>query len=103
MSSRSAIHARYDNNAQLGSALGYTSGGNPIANEQLAYTHDAGWNLTQRTVNGSPTTYTVNDRNQATYETTPFWHGYDANGNRISRTDNASHTWRLLLLRLPVL
>jgi YD repeat-containing protein len=60
-------------------------GGSPIANEQLGYGYDGGWNMTQRTVNGSPTSYTVNDRNQVTAigpsETTVF----DANGNLISR------------------
>jgi RHS repeat-associated protein len=85
----SYVNFGYDNLGQLTSALGYLSGGSPIANEQLGYGYDGGWNMTQRTVNGSPTSYTVNDRNQVTAigasETTVF----DANGNLISRFNSA--------------
>ena len=50
----SYVNYGYDNDAQLLSALGYTSGGTPIANETLGFTYDASWNLTQRTENGTP-------------------------------------------------
>ena len=35
----------YDDDAQLNSSLGYYYGGAPIANEQLGFTYDAGWNI----------------------------------------------------------
>ena len=35
----------YDDDAQLGSSLGYTSGCSPVPGEQLGFTYDAGWNI----------------------------------------------------------
>jgi len=46
----------YDNNAQLTNSLEYTSGGTPMASEQLGFAYDGGWNMTGRAVNGTPTT-----------------------------------------------
>jgi len=59
----SYVNYGYDNDAQLQSALGYTSGGTPITNETLGFTYDASWNLTPRTRDGTPTSYPVNDLN----------------------------------------
>ena len=56
----------YDDDGQLTSSLGYTSGGSPIAAEQLGFGYDAGWNMSSRSVNGSGTTYSVDDRNALT-------------------------------------
>ena len=79
----------YDNDAQLSSSLGYTSGGSPVAAEQLTFVYDPGWNMTNRSVNGAPTTYTVNDLNQAT-GIAGLTANYDANGNRISQVYDAN-------------
>jgi RHS repeat-associated protein len=76
----SCVNFGYDNLGQLTSALGYLSGGSPITNEQLGYGYDGGWNMTQRTVNGSPTSYTVNDRNQVTAISGLGSATFDANG-----------------------
>jgi hypothetical protein len=48
--------------------LGYAFGGAPIAAEQLDFAYDAGFNMSSRSVNAVPTTYTVNDLNQVTSE-----------------------------------
>jgi RHS repeat-associated protein len=73
----------YDDDAQLFSSLGYTSGGGAISAEQLGFVYDGGWNMTQRSVNSSPTTYTVNDFNEITADGVSTY-GYDNNGNRTS-------------------
>jgi len=73
----------YDDDAQLTSSLGYTSGGSPVASEQLGFGYDFGWNMTNRSVNGSPAAYVVNDLNEVTNAATvPCT--YDQNGNRIT-------------------
>ena len=74
----------YDNDGQLSSSLGYTSGGTPIAAEQLGFGYDAGWNMSSRSVNGSGTTYSVDDRNALTAGPDPAY-GYDGNGNLTSK------------------
>jgi YD repeat-containing protein len=45
--------------------------------------------MTQRSVNGSPTPYTVNDRNQVTAIGASETAVFDANGNLISRFNSA--------------
>jgi hypothetical protein len=59
-----------------------------ISNEHLGYGYSGGWNMTQRTVHGSPNSYTVNDRNQVTAigaaETTGFEGNGDATSSRAS-------------------
>jgi hypothetical protein len=55
-----------DDDAQLNSSLGYTSEGSPVTSEQLGFLYDPAWNMTQRSVNGAPTIYSVNDFNQVT-------------------------------------
>ncbi|HEY5912717.1 MAG TPA: RHS repeat-associated core domain-containing protein [Verrucomicrobiae bacterium] len=73
----------YDDDAQLTNSLGYTSGGSPIANEQLGFVYDPGWNMTNRSVNGTPTSYGVNDLNEVTsVGGVPCT--YDQNGNRLT-------------------
>ena len=74
----------YDNDGQLSSSLGYTSGGTPIAAEQLGFGYDAGWNMSSRSVNGSGTTYSVDDRNELTAGPDPAY-GYDGSGNMTSK------------------
>jgi RHS repeat-associated protein len=81
----SYINYGYDNDAQLVTALGYTSGGSPISAEQLGYTYDGGWNMTERSVNGSLTAYTINDRNQVTSVSGVGNASFDSNGNLVSR------------------
>ncbi|HEY5911886.1 MAG TPA: hypothetical protein VJA21_14890, partial [Verrucomicrobiae bacterium] len=56
----------FDDDAQLTNSLGYLQNGTPIAAEQLGFAYDQGWNMTGRAVNGAPTSYTVNDLNEAT-------------------------------------
>jgi RHS repeat-associated protein len=70
-----------DDDGQLTSSLGYTSGGTPVTSQQLGFGYDAGWNMASRSVNGSPATYTVNDRNQLTMMTGPDYFTNDVNGN----------------------
>ena len=73
----------FDDDAQLTNSLGYTSGGTPVASEQLGFGYDGGWNMTGRAVNGSPISYTVNDLNEVTsIGGTPCT--YDQNGNRLT-------------------
>jgi hypothetical protein len=86
----SYINFTYDPLGQLTNAPGYTSGGTPIANEQLRYTYDGGWNITARTENGSPTTYTVNDRNQISSISGLGSATFDINGNIIPRVYDPS-------------
>ena len=74
----------YDDDGQLTSSLGYTSGGSPIAAEQLGFGYDAGWNMSSRSVNGAGTTYSVDDRNELTAGPDPAY-GYDGNGNMTSK------------------
>jgi RHS repeat-associated protein len=80
----------YDNLGQLTGALGYLSGGSPIANEQIAYTYDGGWNMTARTQNGAATTYTISDRNQATAISGLGSATFDINGNLTNRVYDAT-------------
>ena len=59
--------------------------------ESLTYGYDPGWNMTSR----NTTTYTVNDRNQVTYDGS-WSYSYDANGNRTYRTSGSGwlqYTW----------
>ncbi|MCL5099168.1 MAG: hypothetical protein M1608_16850, partial [Candidatus Omnitrophica bacterium] len=70
----------YDNDSQLQSAVG--SGGQ--STENLGYTYDGAWNMTQRTNSGVRTTYAVNDLNQVTGDGT-YTYSYDANGNRTNQ------------------
>ncbi|HEY5909954.1 MAG TPA: RHS repeat-associated core domain-containing protein [Verrucomicrobiae bacterium] len=73
----------FDDDAQLTNSLGYLQNGTPIAAEQLGFAYDQGWNMTGRAVNGAPTSYTVNDLNEATaVGSLPCT--YDQNGNRIT-------------------
>jgi hypothetical protein len=51
----SYVNCGYDDLGQLTSALGFTSGDTPIANETLGYQYNGAWNMTQRSVNGTPT------------------------------------------------
>jgi RHS repeat-associated protein len=81
----SYVNFGYDNLGQVTNALGYTSGGSPIAAEQLGYAYDAGWNMTQRSANGVPTSYTVNNFNQVTYDGA-YGYSYDTHGNRTYRS-----------------
>ena len=74
----------YDDDAQLTSALGYNSGGSPITTEQLTFGYDPGWNMTNRSVNGSPMVYSVNDLNQALGDGSGSTYAYDANGNLVT-------------------
>ena len=74
----------YDNDAQLTNSLGYTPGGTPMAGQQLAFVYDAGWNMTNRSVNGTAATYTVNDLNQVTSDGVNRY-SYDGNGNRTNK------------------
>ena len=46
--------------------------------------HDAGWNMSSRSVNGAGTTYSVDDRNELTAGPDPAY-GYDGNGNMTSK------------------
>jgi YD repeat-containing protein len=69
--------------ARLFAGTGLQAGGSPIANEQISFAYDTGWNLNTRTINGSPQTFTVNDRNQAT-SVAGQTHTYNANGNLTS-------------------
>ena len=58
-----------------------TRGGAAVSGQQFAYCYDAGWNMTSRATGSGTSTYTVNDRNQAT---TVAGHSqsYNALGNR---------------------
>jgi RHS repeat-associated protein len=75
----------YDDDGQLISSLGYLSDGTPVAAEQLSFVYDAGFNITQRSVNGAATTYSVNDLNEVTGDGVNTY-GYDNNGNRTSQS-----------------
>ncbi|HEY5909953.1 MAG TPA: RHS repeat-associated core domain-containing protein [Verrucomicrobiae bacterium] len=81
----------YDDDAQLTSSLGYTSGGSPIASEQLGFGYDGGWNMTSRSVNGTPSSYIVNDLNQVTNAANVPC-SYDQNGNRITSGQGSGTT-----------
>jgi YD repeat-containing protein len=79
----SYVNYTYDNIGQLESALGFTSGGSPLSNDQRGYRYDPAWNLNARTNNGVVTTFGVNVKNELT--TQPNGAAvYDANGNLTS-------------------
>ena len=72
----------YDNLGQLDTALTKTSGGAAVGGQQFDYGYDAGWNLTTLATGTGTTTYTANDRNQATADSSSLYsRSYDANGN----------------------
>ncbi len=79
----SYVRYGYDNDGQLQSALGYNSGGTPIATEQKGYFYDASWNLARRTNNGSTTTFTCNNLNQISNGVYSVY-TYDNNGNLLT-------------------
>ncbi|HEY5911152.1 MAG TPA: RHS repeat-associated core domain-containing protein [Verrucomicrobiae bacterium] len=81
----------YDDDAQLNSSLGYTSGGTPVASEQLGFGYGGGWNMTSRSVNGTPSSYIVNDLNQVTNAANVPC-SYDQNGNRITSGQGSGTT-----------
>jgi RHS repeat-associated protein len=85
----SYVNFGYDPLGQLTNAPGYTSGGTPIANEQLRYTYDGGWNMTARTENGVGTSYVINDRNQVTSAGGKAC-SFDMNGNLTNRVYDAT-------------
>lgn len=86
----SYVNFGYDHLGQTTSALGYSNGGNPLPAEQLGFTYDGSWNLTQRSVNGTPTSYTVNVRNQVTTISGLGSASHDAHGNLTSRVYDAN-------------
>jgi RHS repeat-associated protein len=61
----------------------------PTGNWSQSFGYDAGWNMATHTVNGSPTTYTINDRNQVTGIGASETAGFDANGNLTWRYNSA--------------
>jgi RHS repeat-associated protein len=77
----------YDDDGQLATSLGYTSGGTPVSSEQLGFGYDPGWNMTNRSVNGVSSAYTVNDLNEVTVAAGAAM-SYDANGNRMTNYSN---------------
>jgi RHS repeat-associated protein len=81
----SYVDYTYDTVSELQSGKGYTSGGSPISTEQMGYKYDPGWNLNQRTNNGSVQTFTVDNQNQLTSDGVNSY-SYDSNGNLISKS-----------------
>ena len=78
----SYVDYAYDNFGQLDTALTKTSGGTAVGGQQFDYGYDAGWNLATRATGTGTTTYTANDRNQATTDSSSLYsRSYDANGN----------------------
>jgi RHS repeat-associated protein len=76
-----------DSLGQFTNAPAFTATGTPISAEQISYGYDPGWNLNTRTINGSPQSFPVNDRNQNTG--TPYGTPvYDGNGNMTQRGDH---------------
>jgi hypothetical protein len=83
-SSSGAASPRYqslDDDSQLLTSLGYNSGGTPLGNHTFGFGYNAGLNMTQRSVNGAPTIYSVNDFNQVTSDGSGTF-TYDVSGNR---------------------
>lgn len=76
----STVGYTYDGASELLTAVG--SGGQ--SPENLGYTYDPGWNMTQRSSGGTPVNYSVNTRNQITSDGTSNYY-YDLNGNRTAK------------------
>jgi hypothetical protein len=93
----SRVAFTYANLGQLKTAVG--TGGQSF--ENLEWSYDAGWNMTNRTaVGGSVATYAVNDHNQVTADTTqsPGGFGYDFKGNMINAANNRVVTQKPALM-----
>jgi len=72
----STVNYTYDPIGQLKVADSAT------ASEDRGYRYDAAWNLSYRTNNGVPTSFTLNTKNEVTKVGSKKYH-YDGNGNRI--------------------
>jgi RHS repeat-associated protein len=55
-----------------------------VNTEDRGYLYDAAWNLNRRTNNGTPETFTVDNKNQLTMTPGDLELGYDGNGNRTN-------------------
>jgi RHS repeat-associated protein len=78
----------YDNVSQLKTAVG--NGGQ--STENLGYLYDTAWNLNSRTNAGTPTTFSVNVKNELT-AVGGVSYSYDNNGNLTSTSDYRSYTY----------
>ena len=94
----STVTYTYDNIGQLQSALG--SGGQ--STENLGYTYDTAWNLTQRTSGGTPVGYGIDNLNQVTNGPVGA-NGYDLNGNLTWQTYGAGGAPTPLVTGVPSL
>jgi hypothetical protein len=84
----SYVDYTYDSVGQLTRALG--SGG--YSTENLGYGYDVAWNLSVRTNNGTPTTFSVNVLDQLTAGPAPSY-TYDWNGNLTSEQSARTFTY----------
>ncbi|MHB8521579.1 MAG: RHS repeat-associated core domain-containing protein [Limisphaerales bacterium] len=78
----------YDHDGQAQSAVG--SGGE--STENLAYSYDAAWNLSQRTSGGVPTAFGVNNLNELSSEPNGTA-TYDGNGNLTGESNGRSFVY----------
>lgn len=76
----------YDNIGQL--IVGTSS----VGTENRGYFYDAAWNLNRLTNNGTPTTFTVDSKNQLTSGPATAY-AYDSNGNLVSTSSGMSYTY----------
>ena len=76
----------YDNIGQL--AVGTSS----VTTEDRGTFYDPAWNLNRRTNNGTPTTFTVDVKNQLTGGPATVY-AYDSNGNLVSTSSGMSYTY----------
>jgi RHS repeat-associated protein len=74
----SSVAYTYDSIGQLRVA------NSSVNTEDRGYFYDAAWNLNRRTNNGTPETFTVDNKNQLTMTPGDIELGYDGNGNRTN-------------------
>ena len=80
----SYVNYSYDNSGQLSTGQTFTSGGTTVSGQQFSYGYNPGWSMTSRGNGSATTTYTVNQYNETTGDSSSnYARGYDKNGNYL--------------------